>query len=161
MEAPGADQKVFRLHPLPHPHGSHENEKGGLLHVRQAGRGALCGDGDSELHGPHLAAEKGRCEARGIQRVLSGEVPRFRGPPAGHHRVRRGRRDLQGVTVHPRRHPLRLLHQGIRKGLAALFQRRSHYGQVPGSAAGALPVRPGRGGFPGSEPEHLPGAFTA
>ena len=30
-----------------------------------------------------------------------------------------------------------------------------------GSAAGALPVRPGRGGFPGSEPEHLPGAFAA
>lgn len=26
---------------------------------------------------------------------------------------------------------------------------------------GALPVRPGRGGFPGSESEHLPGAFAA
>ena len=75
--------------------------------------------------------------------------------------VSAGCRDLQGLAVHPRHHSLRLLHQGIRKGSAALFQRRSHYGQVSGSAARALPVCPGRGGFPGSEPEHLPGAFAA
>ena len=36
----------------------------------------------------------------------------------------------KALAVHPRCHALRLLHQGIRKGLAALFQRRSHYGQV-------------------------------
>ena len=33
--------------------------------------------------------------------------------PEGHRRVRRGRRHLQGAAVHPRRHPLRLLHQGV------------------------------------------------
>ena len=73
----------------------------------------VSGRGDAELHGAHLAAAQVQREAGGVQQVLSGQVPRLRRPPKGHRRVRRGRRHLQGAAVHPRRHPLRLLHQGV------------------------------------------------
>ena len=161
LAAPGAGAQVLRLHPLPHPDGGLQDPPEGGQPRRQARVRDVHGGGDPELHGAHLAAAQVQREAGGVQQVLPGQVPRLHRPPEGHRRVRRGRRHLQGAAVHPRRRPLRLLHQGVREGPPAVLQRRAHHGQVRRPAAGALPVRPGRGGLPGPEPEHLPGAAAA
>ena len=61
----------------------------------------------------------------------------------------------------PKQRPYGLLHQGVREGPAALRQRGAHYGEVPGPAPRLLQLCAGPGGFPGPEPEHLPGDAAA
>ena len=81
--------------------------------------------------------------------------------PPRHYRIRRGRGDVQGAAVHPGEGAAALLLRGVRGWAAAVFRRRDDHGQVQGAAAGVLQLRPGRGGIPRSEPEHLPRAFAA
>ena len=114
---------------------------------------------------PHPKLKEGcpedRRDAGGVQRVLSAALRGHRAAAERHHRVRRGRGDVQGTAVHPGKGAAALLLRGVRGWAAAVFRRRDDHGQVQGAAAGVLQLCPGCGGIPRSEPEHLPRAFAA
>ena len=66
IQDPGAGAEIFRLPPLPHPHGSHQvPEEGGFARGQARIRG-LHRDGDPELHGASVAAEQEGRDGGGI-----------------------------------------------------------------------------------------------
>ena len=80
---------------------------------------------------PHLAAEEGRCDSRrSTTSSIRSKFHDFADPQRVITVSAEGAVTYKALLFIPGASPLRLLHQGLRKGPAALFQRRSHHGQV-------------------------------
>ena len=147
VPAAKAGEEVLRLHPLSHPHGVSPSRPEGGQHRGEPGVRGEIRVGDPQQHGSPVAAEEGRRHQGGVRRVLSAALCRPQPAAERHHRVRRGRCDLQGYAVYPVQGHRAVLHRGLRERFAALLRRCDDHGQVRRSGAGVLQLRPGRGGL--------------